>query len=284
MEKVALITDSTSDLNTEIINRYNIKILPLKIIYKHKEYIDRIDITSATVYNNLKFEVPITSMPSIKDIDDLFISLIKENYTHAIIIPISSGLSGTINNFKLVSSSHPEIDSFIFDSKSLTMGVGYLVESCGKLLASGKSFNEVTTILPKLRDNIHLYYVVDTLEYLKKGGRIGKVSGTIGDFLNIKPVLSMDKDGKYYIYDKIRGKKQSFNTLIDIVSSFLKKSKCTVYIMHGDALEDAQKLYERISTLTNIKSIFLGDISPAAGVHTGPGLLGIVVIEEYKDE
>lgn len=280
MSKIALVTDSTCDLNKDVIDLYDIKILPLRVLYKDKEYIDRVNITPQQVFDNLAAEVPTTSMPSIQDIEDLFTSLEYEGYTHVVSINISSGLSGTMNGIKLVSQNHQNLITYVFDSKSLSMALGALVIECGKLIKKGESFEKIVNILPSIRDRISVFFVVGTLEYLIKGGRIGKVSGTIGELLNIKPIISIDNEGKYYTYAKVRGRKQSINKLSEISSEYLKSNKSSVYIMQGAALDEGKKFYETVKNMPNIISLSLSELGPAMGVHSGPGLLGICFVRE----
>lgn len=280
MSKIALITDSTCDISKEIIDLYNIRVLPLRVIYKNKEYIDRVNITPQQVFDNLTREIPTTSMPSIQDMDDLFTSLENEGYTHVISITISSGLSGTLNGFKLVSQNHPKLITCVFDSKALSMALGALVIECGKLIKEGNSFEKIVDMLPSIRDRISVFFVVNTLEYLIKGGRIGKVSGTIGELLNIKPIISIDTEGKYYTYSKVRGRKQSINKLAEISNEYLKSNKSTVYIMQGSALDESEKFYKAVKNMPNIISISLSELGPAMGVHSGPGLLGICFVRK----
>lgn len=280
MQKIALITDSSSDLPNHIIEKYNIKIIPLRIIYKTKEYIDRVTITPKEVYDNLTIEIPTTSMPSMGDIENAFSITLREGYTHVIAITLSSGLSGTFNAVKLASENYPSLVTHIYDSKSLSMGLGALVETCAELIGKGKSFEEIVNILPSLKEKISVYYVLETLEYLKKGGRIGKVSATIGEFLNLKPIISIDSEGKYFTYSKTRGRKQSINKLVSIAKDTLNETKAKIVILQGGALEEGKKVYEFFEGNENITSLALSDISPALGVHTGPGLLGIAVIKE----
>jgi fatty acid kinase fatty acid binding subunit len=280
MEKIALVTDSTSDLPQELIDKYDVKILPLKIIYKDKEYIDRETITPQEVYDSLKYELPHTSLPSIQEMDDLFTQLEKDGYTHVIAVTISSNLSGTFNAIKLVSENHTNLISTIFDSKALTLGAGELILQCGDLINNGKNYNEIINMLPKLRDKISVFYIVDTLEYLIKGGRIGKVSGTIGKILNLKPIISINKEGVYYTYKKARGKKPAIKTLLSVTKEKAELSKLKIWVMHGAAYEEGIELLNTLKTFTNITSLNMGEIGPVAGVHTGPGLLGLVIVEE----
>lgn len=280
MEKIALIADSTCDLDKNIIEKYNIHILPLRVIYKDREYIDRVDITPQEVYDNLKNETPKTSLPSMNDMESLLTRLEEEGYTHTIIIPISSGLSGTFNSLKLVSEHHPKLATTVFDSKSLSLGAGALIIECAKLIEANMPYEEIVAKLPLIQEKISLYFIVDTLEYLKKGGRIGRVSGTIGELLNIKPIISVNNDGVYYTYSKVRGKKQAISKLLDLAEESLKSTRCKVWIMHGGALEEGQKVYNTVKTYSNISELGFGEISPVAGVHAGPGLVGLVVVKE----
>jgi len=282
LEKIALITDTTADLHEDTIKKYNIEVLPFRIIYSNREYKDKLEITPQEVYDNFKTEVPTSSLPSMKDTEDILNKLEQEGYTHAIIITLSSGLSGIYNSVKLVSENHPNLNIHVYDSRSISMGEGALVEKCGEMIANGMSFENITTELPRIRDKVHLFFVVGTLEYLKRGGRIGKVSGTIAELLNIKPIIGVDKnDGKYYTYDKVRGRKQSLNRLLELANEVLDKNKCKLYIMHGDAREEAEKVYNVISKHENVtESSFGGQISPVAGVHSGPGLVGLILVEE----
>jgi DegV family protein with EDD domain len=280
LEKIALVSDSTCDLSDEFIKAYDVKILNLKIIYKDKEYIDRVNITPQQVYDNLKIEVPHTSLPSLDDMHKLLYKLEEEGYTHVIAISISAGLSGTYNTLKLAASEHTNLNITVFDSKSLTLGCGAIVINCGKMIKSGKKYNEIVSALPLIRDNISVYYIVDTLEYLIKGGRIGKVSGTFGQLLNIKPIISINKEGVYYTYAKARGKKQAKNKLIEIIKEKLNIAKSKVWVMHGGAYEECKKFYASLKNIPNITYLGFGDISPVAGVHTGPGLIGVVIEKE----
>lgn len=282
MSKIALITDTTSDLTDAIIEKYNINVLPFRIIYKDREYKDKIEITPEEVYGNLEKEVPTSSMPALEDMENLFKSLEEQGYTHAIAVVLSSGLSGIYNGLKVVSENHPSITTYIFDSKSISAGEGAIIEECGKLVEQGKSFEEIVEAIPSIRKRVHLFFVVGTLDYLKKGGRIGKVSGTIGELLNIKPIVSVDiNDGKYYTHEKVRGRKQSLNKIVELVKKILDKKKCKFYTLHGHALEDSKMAFAEVSKHPNVtEAVFGGYISPVSGVHSGPGLVGLVLFEE----
>lgn len=280
--KIALVTDSTSDLRKEIIEKYNIEVLPFRIIYKDREYLDGIEITPQEVYERLPIEIPTTSVPSQHDIHQLYRRLIREGYTHVIVITLSSGLSGISNAIRVVSEQYEEeIISHIYDSKSISCGEGVFVELCGEMIQQGRSFDEIVKALPELKKKTKLFFVVGTLDYLKKGGRIGKVMGTISEILQIKPIISTgDDDGKYYTFDKVRGRKQSLHRIFEIGKEILEKKRCKIYVMSGAAREEAEEIVQRFKELKNTVSVsYGGDISPVAGVHSGPGLVGVLFVD-----
>lgn len=278
MHKIALITDSACDLNTDFVKKNNINILPLKIIFSDREYDDGINITPKMLYEALPNEIPKTSLPSVENFTSVLQKVKCEGYTHAIIITISSGLSGTYNSARLATENVSGIETFVFDSMTLTMSEGAMVIETANLIKQGRSFNEIVDILPTFRSKIDVFFTLDTLEYLIKGGRIGKVSGTIADALNLKPIITVGDDGTYRTVCKIRGIKQSISRLASLLKPYLETSKCKVWILDGNAPDKATMLYDAIKDFPNLMECTLGgEIGPALGVHTGPGLVGFIV-------
>lgn len=283
MEKIALITDSASDISVELLEKNKIKLLPFKVIYSDGEYEDRIDITPKMMYDRLKTEIPKTSLPSIDRMTNIFNEIISEGYTHAIIITISAAFSGTYNTVRLICEDFPELNTFVFDSKTLTMAEGAMVLETAELIKAGKNFKEITEILPTFRDKIDLFFSIDTLEYLQKGGRIGKVAGTVGNLLNIKPIITVADDGTYRTAAKVRGSKQVVSKLTDIFKIYLEKGKYKAWILDGHGLDKVENLYDSIKDLPNVvECTIAGTIGPALGVNTGPGLVGLAI--ERVDE
>lgn len=281
MEKIALITDSASDINKETVLKYNVKVLPFKIIYRDREFSDGIDITSKEVYETLETNTPTTSLPSMAEIESVFETLKAEGYTHAIVVTISSKLSGFNNAIKLLSEEYPEIKTYVHDSKSISKGEQILIEEAAKMIEAGKSFDEVVAELPNINKRIKIFFVIGTLEYLIRGGRIGKVAGTIAQVLHLKPIISVDEEGEYYTYGKVRGRKQSLHKIIDIGQAILNDKKCDVYLMHGEAEEETLALTEKLKTHENAESVnFGGYLSPVSGVHSGPGFIGVLFYEK----
>lgn len=277
MQKIAILTDSGCDLSKDILEKFNINLLPFRVIYKDKEYLDRLEISPDEVYNKLTEEIPTTSLPDMQYVDNLISNLKADGYTHIISINISSALSGTYNSLRLILENYPELTSYIFDTKTLSMMEGKIVLEASKMVTNGFSYEEIIDALPKIKDRFNGFFTLDTLEYLKKGGRIGRVAGTIAEFLNLKPIISVGEDGSYYTHSKARGRKQALSKLKQIVDDFSSKGKCKICVLEGGAREEGEKIQELLSSYANVEECTLDKIGPALGVHTGPGLIGVCI-------
>ncbi|KJS21940.1 MAG: hypothetical protein VR72_07525 [Clostridiaceae bacterium BRH_c20a] len=278
MEKIALITDSSCDLPKELIDKYHIHVIPLRIIFQNGDYRDRVDITSEEFYERLKTEIPSTSMPSVGETWELFEKLKSEGYTHVLAILLSSGLSGTHG---MVESLKEKVEDLginlkIIDSKALSLGLGFLTMHAGKLLKNNTPFHDTITKVEELIKETKVFFVLKTLEYLRKGGRIGLVEGTIGDILDIKPIISINDDGIYYSVTKVRGRARSLNKIIEIVKESIGSQKVLLGVLHGNAPEDAQYVMEKLKESNlQIEQSFIEQTTASMAVHTGPGLIGI---------
>ena len=281
MEKIALITDSACDIDSETISKYNIRILPFKIIYTDREYTDKVDITSKEIYDNMKSEIPKSSQPTMEDIESAYKKLEAENYTHVIAVVISSGLSGTYNAFKIVSEKFESIETYIYDTKSTSVCEGIILKNCGELIEAGKSFESIVQAMPEMKKKLHFFFVFGSLEYARKGGRIGRISGTIGELLDIKPIVGFDeKYGQCFTNAKVRGKNKAVHKLVELGDEIVKNQKCDAYIVHGNVEEDAKKVYDVLLGNPNIEHVYLvGQISAIVGVYSGPGTIGVCYAE-----
>jgi len=281
MEKIALITDSACDIDDETISKYGIRILPFKIIYTNREYTDKVDITSKQIYENMKNEIPKSSQPALEDIENVYQQLEAEQYTHVIAVVISSGLSGTYNAFQIVSEKFGGIKTYIYDTKSTSVCEGIILKKCGELITAGKSFENIVQAIPEMKRKLHFFFVFGSLEYARKGGRIGKISGTIGELLDIKPIVGFDeKLGQCFTYGKVRGKNKSIQKLVELAEEIAPGKKCDAYIVHGNVEEDAKKVQAMLKKNPNIKHAYLiGQISAIVGVYCGPGTVGVCYTE-----
>ena len=278
-EKIAIMTDSTSDIPKQIVEQYGIQVVPLRILYKDIEYKDQVEITAEEVYKRLPIEVPSTSLPSPRDVLDLFERLKKEGFTHVLAIHISSGLSGTGQLIENLSQQVDDLVIKVIDSKNISMGLGYTVIEAARKLAQNANFESVCNHVQDILAKMKVYFVLETLEYLTKGGRIGKVKGTLGQMLNLKPIITVNEEGVYTTHAKVRGRRKSVERLFETIKEHLARPMHNVAVCHGAALEEAQELIERIKRHGNVGEVLMGHVSPVIGVHTGPGTLGFVVYQ-----
>lgn len=275
--KIAVMTDSGSDVPQNLLDKFSIYQLTLGINYKDKSYRDRIDITPEEVYERLQIEIPHTSLPTLGEIREMLEKIVADGYTHVIIPVISSGLSGTYNAIIQSCSEFNGIKTAVIDTKNIALGSGFLAVYAAQLVEKNLSFDEIVAkVENKIKDS-HIYYSIQTLQYLIKGGRLGRVEGIIGSMLQIKPIIACDNDGIYYTVSKVRGRKQSINKLIEIVQDIIKdKKNYYLAICHGYAKEEADMVKERMKPYIDNAALFMeGQISASLGVHTGPGLIGI---------
>ncbi|ODA42810.1 DegV family protein [Desulfosporosinus sp. BG] len=275
--KIAIVTDSTSDLDPEMIREFEIEVLPLHIVYPDREYLDRVNISPNEVYDNMVNEVPTTSLPSPAEIANLFGQLRDRHVTHILAMHISSGLSGTYETVCQVAQEFKEMVINVLDSKSLSMGLGFPVREAARQLRRSTDFQSVIKAAKDVSERTRIYFVLSTLDYLKRGGRIGYVSGTLGELLNIKPIITVNSEGKYITFAKVRGRDQSLNKLFDILKESTQEDHYNVAIVHGGAEQEARNLWQKAHQLPNIDELLFNQISPVMGVHTGPGLVGIII-------
>ncbi len=276
-EKIAILCDSACDLPPDIINELSISIMPLKVIYGEKIFSDRVDIQPEEVYAKMPAEIPTTSMPTPDDIRSAFDRLARAGYTHLVSIHLSSALSGTYQAVSMVAKEYHDLTIEVVDTKTLSMGTGWIVYQAAENVRSGLSFEQVLSNIKDLQSKMNLFYVLETLEYLRRGGRIGMVSGMIGEFLHLKPVISVNDQGEYYTFAKVRGRQKSIDRIIRLVKEIALNHPINLAIMHGGAPKEAEKIMDVLKSDRSLQlnKTFVAQISPSLGVHTGPGLLGV---------
>jgi len=276
IEKIAVLADSGSDLS---ITSKNLFVLPLRIIIDEKEYVDKKDISLNEVLAKLDDSKITTSLPSPKDIVDTFDKIKQQGYTHLICIPISKGLSGTMNIITQMATDYQGLTIEIIDTKNISMASGYSSVEALEMIEKGVSFHD---IIEKINQRLTLkkvFFTVDKLLYLKRGGRIGLVAATVAELLKIKPVITCNENGIYYTVKKERGYQRAVNQLIEQVLEFVGTSKSyDVTLLNSNTSLDLEELTKQIkSKLPNIKNFTRSNITPALAIHTGPEALGIAV-------
>lgn len=278
-QKTALLVDSGIDVPPSIIKEYGIYSLPLKIIYKDREYSDGVDIQAEEVYSNLSVEIPKTSLPGAAEAISILDRIKSDGYENVLAVTLSSGLSGTYNMISLVAKDYEGLDVQVVDTKNIGIAGGMVAIRAAEYISEGMDFETLVKTVNEDVPDSKIFFCISTLEYLQKGGRIGLVSSMLGTALNLKPIISCNEEGIYYNVAKISGRKRSLDKMIEIATEYASKGKLyNLAVVHGGAAEDAEKVKEKLlSKLSKYKNVFEGQISPALGVHTGPGLVGIGV-------
>ncbi len=278
--KTAIIVDSGCDVSKEFVDRYDMKVLSLKVLYGSDMYNDGVDIDPLTVYERFPEEVPTTSTPNIQDVIDMAESIKAEGYDKIIAITISSGLSSTFNNISISFREVEGIESFVFDTKNISIGAGLFAIYAGQLLEEGKSFDEVVETLQKKIYDSKVFFYMDTLDYLRKGGRINPAVAIVGKALNLKPIISCNEKGVYYTVAKMRGSSKGIDKLLNVAMDFAGEDKCYIALMNGKADEAAAEVKPLIEAASPKSEIIVEkQITATMAVHTGPGLVGIGVLK-----
>lgn len=280
MNKIAVVVDSGLDLPEEY-KKEDVFVLPLKVVRDGITYLDGVTISPLQVAEELldpkNTHEYKTSLVAPGEVSDFLETVKEKGYTQVIAISISSGLSGTYNAFVTGAQTVNDLEVEVIDTLSIGVGAGLHAVAAVDLIAAGNDF--VTTV-KILRDNISkskVYFCVGTLEFLIKGGRIGKVTGFVGKVLNLKPVITCDFEGIYSTVAKVRGRLQGLNHIVDlIVENFKNYPHIYVGVANCSQPEDLEYVKNEISKkLNNIDRLFTGVISPALTVHAGPLLIGI---------
>ena len=281
--KIALLTDSSADLRWEGARENNIFFVPLRILCQDGEYLDGVDIRGQDIYRRLRSgELPQTSLPRVEDFSAKLHEIFDLGYDGVIAVMLSSGLSGTYNLARIVAEECREQGRAMvaFDSLSGSLGLGMTVLQLAEDIRNGMGWEELTERrVPQLIQNTYPFFTLDTLEYLQKGGRIGKVTALAGTMLQIKPVLHVDNDGKLMTVAKARGRRAALKALVDrMEQTAIDLRDQTVFISHGDCLEDAQLVAQLVKDRFGVKDVYMNYVGPVIGAHAGPGVLALFYV------
>jgi len=277
--KTAILTDSAANLDKDILAQYkNVYVVPLQILVDGDNFRDQIEISSEEVYKKLDDHKMSTSLPSNEDLYDILDEIKKEGYSHVLAINLSSGLSGTYNAFRLAFKEYEGLSFTHYDSKTLGGGLGYIVEHAANLLKKDTPMDELIKALDKHRfeDSLAIY-TIDTLKYLRRGGRIGKVEGTIGNALRVKPVITVNDEGVYVTLSKSIGSlHRSLLNMKKLLVEKFGKDAIDLTIHYGQDKEKAKELGDMLKNNLNIKSLRLSRLTPVLGIHTGPKMFAYI--------
>lgn len=278
-QKIGILTDSGTDVPEAFAREHGIRVVPLSIHINDASYEDG-TISREMLFDRLEAQTPKTSLPSSEKIAAAFEAFERDGCTHVLSVNISSALSGTGSMIALMAKEYPALDVRVIDTKNIGIAAGFLVMRAAEMVKEGMLADEIERSMQEGLADTRVFFYVPTLEYLKRGGRIGKVAATLGIALGIRPIISCDENGAYQSVAKPRGEIKAIAATIKLASDFARDHACRVAVAH--ASESAKATANRIRDelkkhIVNARAYFEGEVSVALCVHTGPGLIGIAV-------
>ncbi|HEC33697.1 MAG TPA: DegV family protein [Chloroflexi bacterium] len=278
-QRVAVVTDSTAYLPPDVQARLGIATIPLNVLWGQEVLKDGVDIDPSAFYQRLRSNkvMPTTSQPSAGEFVDFFRRAAEEKGTDTVVgVFISSGLSGTVASAEMAKGMLSDLRVEVVDSRSTSMGQGFQAIAAAEAAQAGGSLEEVLEAAQQVRYRVQVLFVVDTLEFLHRGGRIGGAQRFLGTALRIKPLLELE-GGKIEALEQIRTKKKALARMLEVALE--RRGDTPIHraaVIHADALEECLALKEEVRAMLEPGEIYVSEVSPVIGTHTGPGTLGVV--------
>lgn len=275
---VRIITDSTCDISQEKLDEIGAICVPLTVYFGDEAFIDGQNLTSAQFYEKLRGEntIPRTAQPCPLAFEQTFRECLERD-EDVLCILISSELSGTVQSANIAKNAIESDRIRIIDSKTVCLGLGLLINIVAKKAAAGATMDELCACVTGLMDRTRVYAAVETLEYLKKGGRLSGTAAALGTMLNLHPILTVE-DAKVINADKVRGKKRMFTMLADLAEKLGVDTQYPVMFGHGGSEENCVKLEEAFRAQHEVKEVAYAAVGPVVGTYTGPGVVAIAFI------
>lgn len=287
--KTVIITDSCSDLPINYVEKNTIPVVSLTYQFRGEDHIDDFgkSISYGEFYNALRGgEMSATSQINVFSYTEAFKKYIKDGYS-VIYIAFSSALSGSYNNAVLAKDmlieEYKDADISVIDSKSASTGEGFLVYYAYEMLNRGCTKDEIVKWVEDSKLKVNHWFTVEDLNHLKRGGRVSGAAAFVGTILDIKPVLHVDDEGRLIPMYKVKGRKKSLRMLADkLKESIVNPEEQTVFISHGDCIDDAEHLKKIILEEVNIKEVIISNVGPVIGSHSGPGTVALFFIGDKR--
>lgn len=283
--KTILFTDSCCDLPISFVNENNIQVMPIIVNINGEDIPDDLgkSISHKDFYSLIRNgKLPKTSQVNVDTFERNFKKYVREGYS-IVYIGFSSALSGCVNSARLakeiIDEEIKDADITIVDTKSASMGLGLLVYYAANMLKEGNSKEDIVNWLENNKLKVNHWFTVDDLNHLKRGGRVSSTVAIVGTMLSIKPIMHVDNEGRLIPISKVKGRKKSIKELYDkLKEKIVDSENQTIFISHGDCIQEAESLKELILSEVKVKEIIINNIGPAVGSHSGPGTLALFFI------
>lgn len=276
---IKIVTDSTAGLPEAIIQAHDIRVVPLCVHFGEQAFKEKIELSNEDFYRRLSSaaELPTTSQPSAGEFCEVFKELVDAGH-EVVALTISSKLSGTWLSAMAALEMLPGAPITVVDSLSTSVGMYLMLEQAVQAVAKGASRQETAALLEELRDKLYVSFVVDTLEYLAKGGRIGNAKAFLGTLLKIKPILVL-KEGVIEPLEQVRSKRKALTRMIDLAEQRLdgQGARALVHVAHAVCPEEAALLKDEITARLGCAEPRMSEVGAVIGTHTGPGVIALAV-------
>ena len=274
---IKIVTDSTAYLPQETVLKHDIRVVPLCVHFGEEAFKEGVELSDEEFYARLSKApvLPTTSQPSAGEFLEVFQELV-DNGHEIITLTISSKLSGTWNSAMAAKEMLPEAGISVIDTLSVSVGLQMMVEVAIQSIAAGATRQEVTDQIEQIKEKMHIFFVVDTLEYLAKGGRIGNAKAFLGTVLKVKPILTI-QDGAIEPMEQVRSKRKALARMLDLVEECLGEDAPRAHLALTNSLvpEEARMISRELTDRLGCSEAIFGDLGPVIGTHTGPGTIGV---------
>jgi DegV family protein with EDD domain len=274
---IKFVTDSTAYLPEEIVRKHDIRVVPLYVHFGESAFREGVDLNNGEFFDRLKAApvLPTTSQPSAGEFREVFQELADQGH-EIVTLTISSKLSGTWNSAMAAKEMLPEARISVIDSLSTSVGLQLMLEDAFSAAAQGATRPEIEDLVEQIKSKMKVLFVVDTLEYLAKGGRIGNAKAFLGTLLKVKPILVL-QEGAIEPCEQVRSKRKALLRMLDLVEEHLgnQAPQARVAITNALVSEEAQSLAQELAERLSCSEPLIADIGPVIGTHTGPGVIGV---------
>ncbi|MEY8419902.1 DegV family protein [Oscillospiraceae bacterium 44-5] len=283
MSSFVILTDSSADLSASMVQQLDVQVLPLSFVldgHTYHDHPDNRDMDPRLFYERLRSgDMATTSAVNVAQYTEALEPLLQAGQD-VLILAFSSGLSTTYNSsliaVKELQAKYPDRKLFTVDTLCASLGQGLLVWYAAQARARGGSIEEVRDWIEEHKLNLCHQFTVDDLYFLKRGGRISSATALVGSMLHIKPVLHVDNEGHLINTGKVRGRQAALKALVDRMEhTAIDSGSLTVFISHGDCLEDAQMVADMVKKRFGIQEVYINYVGPVIGAHSGPGTLAL---------
>lgn len=290
MRDYIIVTDATSDIPNEMANELNVKVVPMSFSLGEKNYNhypDYRELDIKTFYDKQRAgQTSLTTQINVAVYLDFFEEIIKSD-KDVLYISFSSALSSTYQSSVLaakeLNEKYPDFKIITIDSKAATLGETLLVKLAAQKKSEGMNIEDLSKWVADNHLKVCHYFTVDDLNHLKRGGRMTAMTAFIGTALDIKPILHVNDEGKLIPLDKVRGRKKALKVLFNYLAELSENlEEQTIFIGHGDCIEDARYLESLIKEAYNVKEVIIHPIGPIIGSHTGPGAITLFFLGKHR--